>query len=333
VRVIDDFSALGFYFGTHLQRELEVPIGLIISARGSTRIESWCAIETLQRVGIDAGNSTSVNHNTPSALYNAMIHPLRNFPIKGVIWYQGEANANQGNPAEYGLVFKEMIGAWRSLFDQPKMPFLFVQLAPFRASPANDNWALLREAQAAALKLPNTGMAVITDAGEFRDIHPQDKKTPGSRLALLALKISGIDVASRSPLFAHVNFRPDGRGEVYFYHAESGLETQRVVMNRQAGFAPGKDPQAFVVEGDVLHGFEIRAEAGDWESARANIISPGGGMPDYVEVWSEAVSAPVAVRYGWANFPLCNLFNGAGLPASPFRSDRAAISIDLPNRS
>jgi hypothetical protein len=320
--VIDNFSALGFYFGTYLQRELDVPVGLIISARGSTRIESWTSMETLQGVGIDPGDAANVNHNTPTALYNAMIHPLRHFPIKGVIWYQGEANANRGDPAEYRLVFTEMISAWRSLFNQPEMPFLYVQLAPVRANNANDNWPRLREAQADALRLPNTGMAVITDAGELRDIHPQDKRTPGERLALLALEMSGMDVVSRSPLFARVNFRPDGRGEVFFDHAESGLETRRVVMNRQADFAPGMDPQAFVVEGDVLHGFEIRAEAGDWQSARATIISPGGGIPDYVEVWSEKVPQPVAVRYGWANFPLCNLYSRAGLPASPFRSDR-----------
>lgn len=326
---IDDFSGLGFYFGTHLQRELNVPVGIVISARGATRIESWCSLETLQEVGIldTAFNYPSnVNHSTPTALYNAMIHPLRHFRFKGVIWYQGEANANQGDPLEYGRLFPAMISGWRDLFGQPEMPFLYVQLAPFRANNApDDHWPLLREAQADALSLPYTGMAVITDAGEFADIHPQDKRTPGERLALLALEMDGVGAAARSPLFDEFVIRQDGRCEVHFQHTGSGLETRRVAMNRQTNIAPGEDPQAFIVEADSLHGFEILGEDGVWTAAMAEIISPGNGRPDYVEVWSPELSEPVAVRYGWANFPLCNLYNGAGLPASPFRSDRLSI--------
>lgn len=324
--LIDDFSALGFYFGTYLQRELNMPIGVIISARGATRIESWCSLDTLRDAGVIDADYTlpaTVNHNTPSGLYNAMIHPLRDFPLKGVIWYQGEANANQGDPVEYGRVFPAMITAWRDLFGQSEMPFLFVQLAPFRANNAPEgNWPLLREAQADALVLPGTGMAVITDAGEFADIHPQDKQTPGERLALLALELDGLEAVARSPLFDELVIRRDGRCEVHFKHTASGLKIRRVVMNRQANFAPGEDPQAFVVEAESLRGFEIRAADGVWMEANAEIVSPVNGLPDYVEVWSPQVSEPVAVRYGWANFPLCNLYNSAGLPASPFRSDR-----------
>ncbi len=325
--IIDQFSALGFYFGTYLQRNLDVPVGVIISGRGGALIECWCSLDTLMGIGVldaDFTFPTRVDQRrTPTALYNAMIHPLRKFPIKGVIWYQGEANANRGDPTEYSKLFQALISSWRNLFGQAEMPFLFVQLPPFHARYAPpDNWPILREQQADSLQLPYTEMVVITDAGEYEDIHPQDKRTPGERLARLALNLEGIGNPARSPLFERLVIRQDGRCEIYFTNAQSGLKTQRVAMNRRPNIAPGQDLQAFVAEAEILQGFEIRGADGNWTWARANIHSPGNGLPDYVEVWSPEVPDPVAVRYGWANFPLCNLYNREGQPASPFRSDR-----------
>lgn len=325
--IIDQFSALGFYFGTYLQRHLDVPVGLIISGRGGTLIECWCALDTLTDIGVldaDFTFPTKVDQRkTPTALYNAMIHPLRKFPIKGVIWYQGEANANRGEPTEYSKKFQALISSWRKLFGQAEMPFLFVQLAPYPARYAPpDAWPLLREQQADSLKVPHTEMVVTTDAGEYKDIHPQDKRTPGERLAQVALSMEGIDKPARSPLFERLVIRQDGRCEIYFTNAQSGLKTQRVAMNRRPDIAPGQDPHALVAEKEILQGFEIRGADGNWIPARASIQSPGNGLPDYVEVWSPEVPDPVSVRYGWANFPLCNLYNREGQPASPFRSDR-----------
>jgi sialate O-acetylesterase len=198
-----------------------------------------------------------------------------------------------------------------------------VQLAPYPARYAPpDAWPLLREQQADSLKVPHTEMVVTTDAGEHKDIHPQDKRTPGERLAQVALSMEGIDKPVRSPLFERLVIRQDGRCEIYFTNAQSGLKTQRVAMNRRPDIAPGQDPHALVAEKEILQGFEIRGADGNWISARASIQSPGNGLPDYVEVWSPEVPDPVSVRYGWANFPLCNLYNREGQPASPFRSDR-----------
>jgi sialate O-acetylesterase len=316
---LQNTSATAFYFGTRLQRELNVPIGLVVNAWGGTRIEPWCSRETLESIGVvgDAGNSQKVNQDTPSALYNAMIYPLRNFGFKGVIWYQGESNARNGDPVKYRDVFSSMITDWRDLFGQPRMPFLFVQLAPFGGRGPAESWAVLRESQAKALSLPNTGMAVITDAGEFADIHPQQKRVVGERLALQALKLDGRSVAADSPVFSKIE-TGGSRCRLWFDHAESGLETRRVAMNRQRDLPPGTDPQAFVAEADCLYGFEICGADRKWGEARARILP---GEPGAVEVWSDQVSSPVAVRYGWANFPLCNLYNGNGLPASPFRTD------------
>jgi sialate O-acetylesterase len=233
----------------------------------------------------------------PTLLYNGMIHPLLNYPITGVIWYQGESNA--GRAYQYRRLLPLMIGDWRKQWNEGDFPFLIVQLANFMAppkEPGESSWAELREAQSMALSLPMTGLAVTIDIGEEKDIHPKDKQDVGHRLALAALKIAyGMDIVYSGPVFREMK-KEGTRLNLSFDHTGSGL-----VCRDRYGYLKG-----FAVAGPdrVFH----------WSKAglRGN------------EVWvdCEEVEDPVAVRYGWADNPDdLNLYNAEGLPASPFRTD------------
>jgi sialate O-acetylesterase len=214
--------------------------------------------------------------------------------LRGVLWYQGEANA--ARHAEYGSLFTAMIQQWRADFGQP-LPFYFVQLANFEGGAGNkgDPWAYLREAQAKALALPDTGMAVTIDIGEPKDIHPKNKQEVGRRLALLARKhVFGEAVEVNGPTFASVK-REGAAMRVNFTHA-GGLKLE-----------PPK------TDGRVS--FEIAGENRKFVPATARVEG------ESVVVSAETVAEPVAVRYAWRNSPNARLFNGAGLPAAPFRSD------------
>lgn len=235
----------------------------------------------------------------PMGLYNAMIAPLLNYRIKGVIWYQGESNA--GNAEAYRERFPAMITDWRQQWKQGDLPFLFVQLANYVSpgEPRNQvgNWPELREAQTQALELSNTAMVVAIDAGEWNDIHPLDKKTIGQRLATAAQRVAyGQDVVHSGPMLKTAKAK--GKMVVMqFDHVGSGL----------------------VAEGGALQGFEVAGVNGEFHPAYAEI------RDDAVVAWSEAVAKPAAVRYAWANNPeSANLFNAEGLPASPFRSSVSA---------
>ena len=229
----------------------------------------------------------------PSALYNAMIAPLIPYGITGTIWYQGEANASRAY--QYRELFPKMIEDWRVRWGQGYFPFLFVQLANFmerRDQPTESDWAELREAQLMTLDYPNTGMAVTIDIGEADDIHPRNKQDVGKRLALAARKISyGQDIVHSGPIYKSMQIKDD-KIILSFDHVGSGL----------------------VAEGDKLTGFAIAGEDGQFFWAEAEI------QGDDVIVSSPHVPAPVAVRYGWADNPVCNLYNEEGLPASPFRT-------------
>jgi sialate O-acetylesterase len=235
------------------------------------------------------------NPQRPMGLYNGMIAPLIPYAIRGATWYQGESNAGQA--WQYRTLFPAMIRNWREDWGQGDFPFLFVQLAPFMAKvsePGESSWAELREAQLYTTRaLPNTGMAVITDVGEENDIHPRKKEPVGARLALAARALAyGEKLPYRGPEFA--GLKVEGNQAVLrFRNADGGL----------------------VARDGSLTGFAVAGEDRKWHNATAEI------QGDRIVVRSPAVSRPAAVRYGWANFPLGNLWNGAGLPASPFRTD------------
>jgi len=232
-----------------------------------------------------------------SGLYNAMLAPLQNYRIKGAIWYQGESNT--GKPEEYHELFATMIRNWREQWNEGDFPFIFVQLPNFmkaQEEPSESNWALLRESQRKTLALPNTGMAVTIDIGEWNDIHPFNKKDVGKRLALAAEKVAygENDIVYSGPSYESMKKEGD-KVTLTFSSIGSGL---------------------MVKGSDTLEGFAIAGPDHHFVWANAKIDG------NKVVVWSKNVSNPVAVRYGWADNPEdANLFNKQGLPASPFRTD------------
>jgi sialate O-acetylesterase len=233
----------------------------------------------------------------PMGLFNAMIAPLLNYPIKGVIWYQGESNA--GRPVEYRTLFPALIQDWRNHWKLGDFPFLFVQLPNFmeaKAQPSESNWALLREAQLKTLSAPNTAMAVAIDIGEWNDVHPLNKKDVGKRLALAAQKVAYHDenVVWSGPVYKSMQI--DGNKIILsFTNIGSGLTTKG-----------GEDLKAIAIS-DADKKFV-------WAQAKID--------GDKIIVWSDKITNPVAVRYAWADNPEgVNLYNKEGLPASPFRTD------------
>ncbi len=238
-------------------------------------------------------------NQTPTLLYNQMIHPLQPFPVKGVIWYQGEANATQAGALRYRDQFATMIRQWREERGQPALPFLWVQLANFKAgadTATTSPWALLRESQSKALALPATGQAVIIDIGNPDDIHPTNKQDVGHRLALAARHVAyGQSLVYSAPTFTSARFT-DGTAWVSFDLQGSALAVR----------GGGTQVQGFALAGadHVFHPATARIDG------------------DHVVVRSAAVAKPVAVRYGWSENPAdANLVNREHLPVSPFRSD------------
>jgi len=241
--------------------------------------------------------------HSPAGLYNAMIAPLIPYGIGGAIWYQGESNA--GRAYQYRTLFPVMIKNWRKDWGQDDFPFLFVQLANFRAvnpQPTESDWAELREAQLMTLALPNTGMAVIIDIGEANNIHPKNKQDVGKRLALWALAESyGKELVYSGPIYKSMKIKSN-KIMLYFDHVGGGL------------IANGDEP---------LKGFAIAGADRQFVWADAKIDG------DSIVVSSNEVSSPVAARYAWADNPVCNLYNEEDLPASPFRTDDwPGITVD-----
>lgn len=294
---IRDFSATAYYFGRLLNEILNVPVGLINSSWGGSHIEAWMTREMLASfphitmpVAEEKVNSPN---KLPTYLYQAMIHPLVGFTVKGVIWYQGESNLY--NYQEYPALFEAMTNGWRSTFNQPDMPFYFCQIAPFNYNPRENNSALMREAQLkVAQTQANTGMAVLMDTGESRNIHPAKKKEAGERLALQALsktyKLPGIN--ADSPEFKSIEIK-DSVLTVVFDKAPMGVA------------APDFESKMFFLAGDdrVFH------------PAKARISG------SRVIVTSSQVKVPVAVRYAFENYVVGDLYGNDGLPVSSFRSD------------
>lgn len=295
---VGDFSAVAYFFGRDLQKQLNVPVGLISTNYGGTPAEAWTSKESLaaEKSLTRYHGSATDKPNSPSGLYNAMIYPLVPYAIRGAIWYQGESNAGQAY--EYRTLFPTMIKDWRAQWKQGDFPFLLVQLAPFMKidyEPKDFAWAELRDAQLYATQsLPSVGMAVITDVGDALDIHPKWKAPVGGRLALAARALAyGEKIPYSGPEYYQQQIDGD-KIVLSFKHTDGGLTSQG------AG---------------ALYGFTIAGEDKKFVNAHAEI------QGDKVVVWSPLVKKPVGVRFGWANYPLVNLWNGAGLPASPFRTD------------
>ncbi len=333
-----NFSAVAYYFGRELYQNLEVPIGLIHSSWGGSPAEAWTSLPTLKdneklNYMLDAWrkdlenflqrleeieeeyvvwkekaaeaesqgkpvpaapripNDPRRSHWRPSGLFNTMIAPLTDFPIKGTIWYQGESNAKRAY--EYRETFSTMIQDWREHWDIGNFPFLYVQL-PNYESEDGVAWAELREAQTMALTLPNTGMAITIDLGDPNDIHPRNKLEVGERLALAAYGIAyNQDMTYSGPIYDSMNIEGD-QIRIRFKNVGEGL------------IAKGDD---------MLTGFTIAGPDKEFRPAQAMIDR------NTVVVSSAWVKNPIAVRYGWDDNPDCNLYNEAGLPASPFRTD------------
>jgi sialate O-acetylesterase len=231
--------------------------------------------------------------NRPSAIYNAMIAPLFDYKIKGVIWYQGESNAERAH--QYQTLFPLLINDWREKFKDKNLPFFFVQLANYKQQkqqPGDSDWAELREAQFKALKLSNTGMAVTTDIGNGEDIHPKNKQDVGGRLASIALaKVYNVKIDYSGPLYKS-------------YDIKGSTVTIDFDFNKN-----------IKARDDTLKGFSIAGSDQKFYWAEAKVVN------DKVEVYSHEVPNPVAVRYNWADNPDGNLTNVSGLPASSFRTD------------
>jgi len=326
-----DFSAVAWYFAREIEQKEHVPVGVIDSTWGGTVAEAWTRMAAL---GADAalaplfvswGQMTEKQGDAllavkeeqrlraeakaagkpqpefpwhpellswgPGMLWNGMIAPLTPFPIRGAIWYQGESNSALARAPLYKRVFSTLIEDWRHQWSVGEFPFLYVQISNFKSSPAED-WAELREQQLKTLELSNTAMAVTIDIGTPDNVHPPDKVDVGARLALAARALSyGEDIGYSGPIFHQAT--PEGNAlHVLFEHHAKGL----------------------MAKGGELTGFEIAGADGRFVAATARIDG------NTVVVTNETVPEPRFVRYGWANSPQCNLFNGEGLPASPFTS-------------
>ena len=294
------YSAVGYYFARYLQQELKVPVGIINTSWGGTVCEAWTSQEALAGVPslkYMADRKPEVgpgkqNPNQPTVLYNGMLAPVVPYSIKGAIWYQGESNV--GRADEYRTLFPTMIADWRQRFGQGDFPFLFVQLAPYKYD-GSTKLAELWDSQLKTLALSkNTGMCVTTDITNINDIHPKNKQDVGKRLALWAL---ANNYGQKDLVYS---------GPLYDSHEIEGSKI-RIKFKHGAGLM-AKD------EKPLTH-FQIAGEDQKFVEAKAEIDG------DTLVVSSETVQKPVAVRFAWSPIAEPNLFNKAGLPASPFRTD------------
>lgn len=338
---VGNWSAVGYFFGRQLHRTLDVPVGMINNAWGGSAAEAWVNRDLLtktpsmqplierwmlnEKLFTDLSGKTDLNEDQkkqlaglqnlmrgnarPANIYNGVLSSHIGYGIRGAIWYQGESNA--GRAYQYRDLFPLMIQNWRDEWGQGDFPFYWVQLADFKGEkpePADSDWAELREAQTMTMKrLKNTGEAVIIDIGEGKDIHPKNKVDVGRRLARWALaetyKVPGI--AARSPLYKSME-KSGNKIVLTFENVAAAPNAWRPFdVAEPRGFAIAGADKKFV-----------------WASAK---ILPDGR----IEVWSDKVSEPASVRYGWADNPVVNMYSIAGLPLTPFRTDDwPGVTID-----
>jgi sialate O-acetylesterase len=327
-----DFSAVAYFFGREIAAREHVTVGLIDSTWGGTVAEAWTS---LQGISADAslmpvfatraqmmrtqGEMAAIlaqekredlaaqqagqpppSHTwhpdpaswAPAALFNGMVAPATGYTIKGVIWYQGESNSRRPFAPMYARIFPALIADWRAQWHEGNFPFLFVQISNFK-SDATENWPIIREAQRRSLAVANTAIVVTTDIGDPDNVHPPDKQAVGARLALAARAVAyGESVEYSGPLFLAAT--PEGDSmRIWFDHTADRLVSR---------------------SGD-LRGFELAGADGRFGPATASIDGKT------VVVWNAHLPNPRYVRYGWSNALDVNLFNSAGLPASPFTSE------------
>ena len=301
---VGDFSATAYFFGDLLQRSLDIPVGLIHCSWSASKIETWMDKETLSQFPeIQLPDIEQIKFDwpagTPTLLWNAMVNPWKGFPVKGVIWYQGEDNWNRAHT--YADMFTTLINGWRTEWKQGDFPFYYCQIAPYDYGIITErgkeviNTAYLREAQAQVEhRVPNTGMAVLLDAGMEKGIHPARKQVAGERLALLALtKTYGIEgVNGESPYYKSIEIKND---------------TVIVSFERAGMWISGKN--CFESKN-----FEVAGEDKVFYPAKAWIER------SKMLVKSEMVPHPVAVRYGFVNYVEGDVYCD-GLPLGSFRSD------------
>jgi sialate O-acetylesterase len=302
------FSAAGFFFGRAVQQNLGVPVGLIESSWGGSRIEEWISDEAYARLekilGADAERCFERDARLVSRDYDGMVAPLAPFALRGVLWYQGESNIIAYNDGmRYADKFAVLVASWRAAWERPDLPFYSVQLAPYlytqrkdKLAHGDDELPKLWEAQLATTAIPNTGIVPIADTvDDVRNIHPGKKSVVGQRLASLALArvYHRTNAPASGPIFSRAEFAA-GRAVVHFAHAEGGLAT-----------SDGKSPA----------GFELAGADGHFAPATAEIRG------ETVLLSTNDVPSPQLVRFAWHETARVTLVNRAGWPAYPFRSD------------
>ncbi len=307
------FSAAAYFFGREIHTNLNVPVGLIESSWGGTRIEPWTppvgfeAVPSLAALAQTKLSTNKISNTRPMAIYNAMIAPLAGFALRGALWYQGESNLMGTNADNNYRLYPDMmaalVGGWRQIWGEGNFPFYFVQIAPFKYyggkvhrvnSPEMlpEFWTLQSQA---ARHIKHTGMVVTTDlVNNLDDIHPRDKASVGHRLALLALNETyGREVVSSGPVFRKYKISGD-KAVLKFEHAQGGLKSK---------------------DGQPLTWFMLAGADGKFVSADAKIVG------DTVEVSAAGIAKPATVRFAWDESAQPNFCNEAGLPAEPFRTD------------
>jgi sialate O-acetylesterase len=313
---VKDFSAVGYYFGKELQQTLNVPVGIIFSGIGASSAQAYVpqavlAGDTLlnrvylqpylnspkSKEVIDGGFSFE-KVTRPFLLYNAIIYPLRHFSVRGVCWYQGEANRKERDP--YTKLTQALITSWRQIFGQSDLPFYYVQVAPYfleKEDPTLADYAFFREAQEKVSALANSAMITTIDVGEAKDLHPHNKKPIGIRLAKTALNrtYGQLYVIWRGPQYQHMEV--NGKKAIIYFEPGTTAGGLRTVDNSAPRF------------------FTIAGADQQFYPAEATIDG------DKIIVWNDKVKKPVAVRYAFTNYPVTTLHNGAGWPVIPFRTD------------